>query len=323
MTQRAHTPGLRLALWRLLAFVPVLAVVSVLTFAIVSVLPGNTAQQLLGPDATDEQIARLETQLHLDRPVPERYLSWLADVLTGHLGRSLVSGQEVGPLLRERLPVTLELVAFALCLALALAVPVALLAARRPNGLIDRVCGIASMAGLSLASYVLALLLVLVFSVKLSILPSLGFVPARESVLANIRSLILPATALAVPLFALYARFLRGDLVEQLRGEHYILTAVAKGLGPWAVLLKHALRNSLLGLLSVVGLNLGALVGGTVIVEQLFALPGMGQMLLQAIYLRDVIVIQATVLALASLTVIANFCVDMLYSAVDPRIRHA
>lgn len=211
---------------------------------------------------------------------------------------------------------------YAFLISLACAVPLALLAARYPNRLPDRISMLLSMLGLSVANYVFALLLVLVFAVNMAVLPAIGYVPVSESLLGNIRSLTLPAVAIAFPLFCFYTRFLRGDLLEQMYGEDYVVTARAKGIGPWRVLIRHAFRNSLFGLLTIVGLNLGTLIGGTVIVEQIFALPGLGQLLLQAINTRDVIVVQACVLLLATVTVLANLITDVLYAVLDPRIRY-
>jgi peptide/nickel transport system permease protein len=313
----------RFVLARFLTAVPVLLMVSAMTFWMVSVLPGNTARQLLGIDATDEQIALLEKQMNLDRPAMERYVDWLGGALTADLGRSLTSGRSAAGLLAERLPMTLELVAYSLVLAIGFAIPVALFAARRPNGIFDRASAIISMAGLSTASYVLALVLVLLFAVKLSLFPSIGFSPPADGFWLNIRSLTLPAVALAIPLFGIYTRFLRSDLLEQMQSEDYIVAAFAKGLGPWRVLICHALRNSALGLITVVGLNIGPLIGGTIIVEQLFGLPGLGHLLLQAINLRDVIMVQATVVVLAVIAVCANLAADLLYAVLDPRIRYA
>lgn len=313
---------MRLMLSRCLAALPVLFFVSLLTFFVVNVLPGSTAEQLAGMNATPEQIARLETALRLDRPIGMRYFEWLANSVSGDLGTSIASGQPVTTLLWERLGVTLELTILGLLCALTFAVPLALLAARRPGGAWDRLGVIMSISGLSLAGYVLGPLLILIFAVKLGILPSIGFTPLSESVYQNIRSMILPSITIAIPLFGLYTRFLRGDLLEQLREQDYILAAKAKGIGPWRVLLRHALPNSLFGLLTVIGLNVGVLIGGAVIVEQIFALPGIGQLLLQAINLRDVIVVQAVVLLLAVVTVLANLTVDIAYAMLDPRVRY-
>jgi peptide/nickel transport system permease protein len=313
---------LHLIVRRLLTAVLVLFGVSLFTFAVLSILPGSAAEALLGADATPEQTARLEAELGLDRPVVERYLEWFARALRGDLGNAIASGQPVSRLLLERWPVTVELVGLAVLFSVGPAIAMALLAARRPGGLFDKTSAVVSMIGLSVPNYVVALLLVLVFSVNVRIFPSIGFTPITDSIVGNIRSMTLPAVALGLSFFAFYARFLRGDLLEQLDGQGYIVSARAKGVGPWGVLLRHAFRNSLFGLLTVVGLNLGALIGNAVIIEQIFALPGIGRLLLQAVNTRDVIVVQAIVLFMAVVTVLANLLVDLAYAVLDPRVRH-
>jgi peptide/nickel transport system permease protein len=315
-------PGARLVGKRLLLAVPILLGVSILTFWVLDLIPGNAAQQLLGAEATPQQIATLEARLGLDQPPVQRYLGWLGGALTGDLGSSLVSSQPVTGLLGERLAVTGELVALAFLVSLGLAVPVALLAAHRPGRMFDRASMLISITGLSVANYVLALLLVLLFAVQFTLLPAIGYVPLSQSVGGNLRAMVLPTVAIAFPLFCFYTRFLRGDLVDQLHGEDYITTARAKGIGPWQVLVRHAFRNSAFGLITVVGLNLGTLIGGTVIIEQIFALPGMGQLLLQAINTRDFVVVQGCVVVFAVVAVVANLVADLLYAVLDPRIRY-
>lgn len=316
------SPALRMVGKRTLMAVPIVLGASILTFWVLSLIPGGAAQQLLGPEATAEQIAALEQRLGLDRSGPVRYLQWLGGAVTGDLGNSVISGQPVTPVLGERLAVTGQLVGLAFVLSLGLAIPVALLAAYRPNHLFDRLSMLVSITGLSVANYVLALLLVLLFAVQFSMFPAIGFVPISESVTGNLHSLALPAAAIAFPLFCFYTRFLRGDLVDQLQGEDYITTARAKGVGPWRVLVRHAFRNSSFGLITVVGLNLGTLIGATVIIEQIFALPGLGQLLLQAINTRDFVVVQACVVVFAVIAVLANLLADLLYAVLDPRIRY-
>jgi peptide/nickel transport system permease protein len=296
--------------------------VTILTFWVLSLIPGNAAQQLLGAEATPEDVAQLEEQLGLNESGVSRYLSWLGNALQGDLGNSLVSRQPVSEILADRLLVTGELVFLAFVVSLVLAVPVALLAAHKPNGLMDRISMMISTLGLSVANYVLALLLVLVFAVTLGWLPAIGYAPLSDGLWANLKTMILPSAAIGLPLFCFYTRFLRGDLVDQLQQEEYVTTARAKGIGSWQVLLRHAFRNSSFGLITVVGLNLGALIGGTVIIEQIFALPGVGQMLLQAINTRDFVVVQAAVVVFALVAVLANLFVDLMYAVLDPRIRY-
>ncbi|MFF4778013.1 ABC transporter permease [Microtetraspora fusca] len=316
------SPSVRLVGNRLLMAIPITLGVSILTFWVLNLIPGNAAQQLLGADATPEQIRAMELQLGLDKPAPLRYLDWLGGAVTGDLGRSLVSGQSVAGQLGERLAVTGELVAMAFVVSLVLAVPVALLAAYRPNRLFDRLSMFVSVTGLSVANYVLALVLVLVFAVRFAVFPAIGFVPLSESVGGNLHSLVLPSAAIGIPMFCLYTRFLRGDLVDQMQGQDYVVTAQAKGVGPWRVLLRHAFRNSSFGLITVVGLNLSTLIGATVIIEQIFALPGLGQLMLQAINTRDMAVVQACVVVFAVVAVLANLLTDLLYAVLDPRIRY-
>ncbi len=306
---------------RLVAAVPVLFGVTLLTFFTVGLLPGDAARQLLGPEATETQVAQLRTELGLDRPIPARYAAWLRRAAAGDLGRSLASGQRVSRLLGACLPVTLELVGYALALSLGFAVAAGLLAARYPSSIVDGAASAFAMASLSTPSYVAASVLVLLLAVRFPVLPSIGYVPLRDGLAGNLESLTLPAASLALPLCGVYTRFLRGDLLEQIDAEGYVSAARARGLSPWRVLLSHALRNSLLGLLTLVGLDVAALVGGTVVIEQIFSLPGLGRLLLTAIDTRDAVVVQAVVLVLAGVTVLANLGVDLLCAALDPRVR--
>jgi peptide/nickel transport system permease protein len=316
------SPARRRVWRRLLAAIPVLWGVTLLTFIVVEALPGSAAQQLLGPNATPDQVAQLEEQLGTNRPMIERYVDWLGGVVTGDLGSSLSDQRSVTSVIGSALGVSTELVFLALFVSLALTVPVALLAARRPGGVMDRVSMAVSMVGLSVANYVLALVLVWVFAVQLAVLPAIGFVPIGDGIVDNLRSLVLPAIAIGFPLFCFYTRLLRADIVEQMQSQDYVTTAKAKGVGPWRVLTRHAFRNSLFGLLTIVGLNLGTLIGATVIIEQIFALPGIGRELLQAISNRNIPVIEGIVLVFAVAVVIANLITDLLYAVLDPRVRH-
>jgi peptide/nickel transport system permease protein len=317
-----RSPTARLIGRRLATAIPVLWGVTLLTFLVVEALPGSAAQQLLGPTATPEQVAQLESELGTDRSMVVRYLDWLGGLFTGDLGRSLTDSRDVTAVIFDRFGVTAELVLCALVVSLAFTIPVALLAARRPRGVVDRISMAVSMSGLSVANYVLALVLVYIFAVELAWLPAIGFVPLGESVTQNLRSMVLPAVSIGFPLFCFYTRLLRADILDQMLGQDYVTTARAKGIGPWRVLVRHAFRNSLFGLLTIVGLNLGTLIGATVIIEQIFALPGIGQQLLQAISNRDIPVIEGIVLVFAVIVVVANLITDLLYAVLDPRVRH-
>jgi peptide/nickel transport system permease protein len=302
--------------------IPVLLGVTFVSFVVMNSLPGDAAQELLGAQATPSEIHQLEIKLGLDKPFLTRYWDWLHEAVIGHLGHSLSSGQGVGSILGADLPVTFELVAFALLISLVLAVPLALLSARKPNGIADRLTMVFSMAGLSVAPYVLALVLVYVFAVKLNVLPAIGWVPPGQSFGQNIRYLILPSVSIGLGLLCFYTRLLRADLLEQMQGEDYVVTARAKGVRPWRVLTRHALRNSLFGLITVVALNLGTLLGATVVIEDIFGIPGIGHELLQAIDNRDIPVIEGIVFVFAVIVVVANLAADVLYSVLDPRIRY-
>jgi peptide/nickel transport system permease protein len=316
------SPSARMVARRLLAAIPVLWGVTFVTFMVMNLLPGDAARLVLGANATPAEIRAFNIQNHLNEPFWARYGRWLGGAVQGHFGTSLVSQQPVSTVLGQRLPVSFELILYAFVISVAFAVPVALLAARRPNGLADRLTMVISMAGLSTAPYVLALVLVFIFAVSLGVLPALGYVPLSQSVPGNIKSLTLPAISIGFPLFCFYTRLLRADIIEQMQGEDYVVTARAKGVGPWRILVRHALRNSLFGLLTVIGLNLGTLIGAVVIVEQIFSLPGVGQELLQSIGDHDVVVVQAIVLVFAVIVVLANLFTDLLYAVLDPRIRY-
>jgi peptide/nickel transport system permease protein len=313
----AGSPTLRVAGRRLLIAIPVLWGVTLLTFIVENALPGDAAEALLGANATPAEIKALSIKLHLNQPLLIRYWHWLWAALHGNLGYSLYSGQPVASIIAQRLPVTIDLVIYALVLTLVISVPLALLCARRPGGISDRVIMALCMAGLSIAPIVLALLLLQVFSGYLH-----GLLPALANGNGNnLRDLTMPALTLALPLAAFYIRFLRADLIDQM-SEDYAVTALAKGMSRWRVLTRHALRNSFIGLLTVIGYNLATLIGVTVIAESIFGLGGLGNELLQAIQHRDVPLLEGIVLVFAAFVVLVNLATDLLYGVLDPRIHH-
>jgi peptide/nickel transport system permease protein len=242
----ASSPTLSFIVRRLLAAIPVLLGVTFLSFVVMNSLPGDAAQELLGAQATPAEIHQLEIKLGLDKPFLTRYWDWLHQAVIGHLGHSLSSGQSVASILGSDLPVTFELVGFAFVISLALAVPLALVSARKPNGVADRLSMMFSMAGLSIAPYVLALVLVYVFAVKLNVLPAIGWVPPGQSVWQNIRYLILPAVSIGLGLLCFYTRLLRADLLEQMQGEDYVVTARARACvrGGYSLGMRSATRCS-------------------------------------------------------------------------------
>lgn len=287
-----------------------------------NLLPGDAAQALLGENATPESVHALERRLHLNQPFFERYIRWLGGVLHGDLGSSLANGQSVALILRSRIPISLEIAFAAFILGLALAIPVGILAARKPGSPIDRLSMAVSMLGLSAPPFVFGILLVLVFALRLGWFPAIGYVHVSQSVGGNLKSITLPALSIALPLFGGYSRLLRADILDQLLSEDYVLTAKAKGASPWHILSHHVFRNSIFGLVTLIGLNLGTLIGATVLVEQIFAVPGIGSELLNAINNRDVPVVEGTVLVFALCVVVANIFTDLVYSIIDPRIRY-
>ena len=295
--------------------------VTLLTFLIVNILPGDVATAILGGLATPEDLAGLRADLGLDRPMLVRYFDWLGSALSGDLGRSHRSGEPVAQAIADRLPVSLQLMVMAQIIALGVAVPAALLSVRRPGGLFDRLSASAAFGFLATPSFMLGILLIYLFSITLDLLPATGFSPMSEGLWDNLQSMILPALSLGLIEWTVLMRVLRSDLLTTLK-EDFILLARAKGLPPWRVLLQHALRPSSFTLITVVGLNIGGLIGGAVIVEQIFALPGVGRLLLGGIFNRDLILVQGTVSFIAVGFVAVNFLVDMLYAVLDPRVRH-
>jgi peptide/nickel transport system permease protein len=306
---------------RLLYLVPVLVAVSLLTFFIASLLPGDLAYVILGDQATPEKVAALRPDMGLDAPIWWRYLSWLGQVLQGDFGRSFRTGQTVLQAVTERLPVSLELMLLAELGALAIGIPLAIACAVRGGSAFDRFMTGSAFGMLSVPAFLSAILLIYLFAVELRWLPATGYVPFGEGPIGNLRCFVLPALTLALGEWPVLMRVLRSDMIATLR-EDYIAMARAKGLKPSRILLVHALKPSSLTLVTVTGINIGRLIGGTVIVESIFALPGIGRLLLGAIYTRDLIILQGVVLFVAFGYVLMNFVVDMLYAVLDPRIRH-
>ncbi len=299
----------------------VLLCVTLLTYLIVNILPGDVAIVILGTLATPADIAGLRADLGLDRPMLVRYLDWLGSALSGDLGRSYRNGEPVAQAIADRLPVSLQLMVMAQIIALGIAVPAALFSVRRPGGLFDRMSASAAFGFLATPNFMLGILLIYLFSVTLDLLPATGFTPISEGLWGNLESMILPSLTLGLIEWTVLMRVLRSDLLTTLK-EDFILLALAKGLPPWRVLLEHALRPSSFTLITVLGLNIGGLIGGAVIVEQIFALPGVGRLLLGGIFNRDLILVQGTVSFIAAGFVLINFLVDMLYAVLDPRVRY-
>jgi peptide/nickel transport system permease protein len=306
---------------RLFYLVPVLVAVSLLTFLIASLLPGDLAYVVLGDQATPEKVAALRHDMGLDQPIWWRYASWLSHVIEGDFGRSFRTGQTVLQAVSERVPVSLELMLLAELGALLIGIPLAIACAVRSGSAFDRFMTGSAFGMLSVPAFLLAILLIYLFAVELRWLPATGYVPFAEDPVGNLRCFVLPALTLALGEWPVLMRVLRSDMITTLQ-EDYITMARAKGLKPSRILLVHALKPSSLTLVTVTGINIGRLIGGTVIVESIFALPGIGRLLLGAIYTRDLVILQGVVLVVAFGYVLMNFIVDMLYAVLDPRIRH-
>ena len=306
---------------RLLYLVPVLVAVSLLTFLIASLLPGDLAYVILGDQASPDKVAALRHDMGLDQPIWWRYLGWLGHVLEGDFGRSFRTGQTVLQAVAERLPVSFELMLLAELAALAIGIPLAIACAVRSGSAFDRFMTGSAFGMLSVPAFLSAILLIYLFAVELHWLPATGYVPFSEDPLGNLRCFVLPALTLALGEWPVLMRVLRSDMISTLQ-EDYIAMARAKGLKPSRILLVHALKPSSLTLVTVTGINIGRLIGGTVIVESIFALPGIGRLLLGAIFTRDLVILQGTVLFVALGYVLINFIVDLLYAVLDPRIRH-
>lgn len=306
---------------QVMRLVVVLLCVTLLTFFIVNILPGDVAIVILGSLATPEDIAGLRADLGLDRPMLVRYADWLGSALSGDLGRSYRNGEPVAQAILDRLPVSLQLMVMAQVIALGISIPVALLSVRKPGGLFDRLSASAAFGFLAMPNFMLGIVLIYLFSVTFDLLPATGFTPMSEGLWNNFESMILPSLTLGLIEWTVLMRVLRSDLLTTLK-EDFILLARAKGLPPWRVLLQHALRPSSFTLITILGLNIGGLIGGAVIVEQIFALPGVGRLLLGGIFNRDLILVQGAVSFIAVGFVVINFLVDMLYAVLDPRVRH-
>jgi len=306
---------------RLLYLVPVLVAVSLLTFLVAALLPGDLAVAMLADEATPEKVAALRSEMGLDQPLVVQYLHWLGSALIGDLGRSLRTGEKVLSAILQRLPVTLELMLFAQLIALAIGIPLGILCAVRNGSVFDRLMTAIAFGKLSVPAFMLAIVLIYLFSVRLKWLPATGYVPLDEDIVANLRCFVLPAVTLGFGEWPVLMRVLRSDMIATLQ-EDYIAMATAKGLRRWRILLVHALKPSSLTLVTVTGINIGRLIGGTVLVETIFALPGIGRLLIGAINTRDFVVLQGVVLFVATGFVMINFVVDLLYGVLDPRIRH-
>ncbi|MET0894553.1 MAG: ABC transporter permease [Acidimicrobiia bacterium] len=299
-----------------------LLIVTFMTTVLLSLTPGDPAAVMAGEINDPEVIAAINKEYGFTRPIHERYMDWLGNALNGDLGTSYFSKQPVVDAIKERLPVTLELAILSTFIALVCAIPLAVACAKRPNSRFDRTVSGVTFAQVSLPSFVIALFLVYLFAVTFQIFPVLGYTPLSESVSENLRSIALPVISIAIGEMVALQRVLRADLVATTQ-EDYIALARAKGLSTRTIMWKHALKPSSFSLITLSGLSLARLLGGTLLVEQIFVLPGLGSYLITSINVKDLVAVQGVVTFIAIVFLVVNFFVDIMYGVLDPRTRTA
>jgi len=311
---------MQIVLRRLALSIPILLLVSIMVFSLIHLIPGDPVTVMLGQEATPEVKQALRHELGLDRPLVIQYFVWLGRVVRGDLGRSLVDRTSVLDQIRLRLPATIELAIGAFLIALLIAIPAGVLSATRRGSIVDHTSTVLALGGLSLPSFWLAMLLIIVFAVKLQWLPASGYVPFLENPRANLTAMILPMFATGIRESAFLMRMLRSSMLEVLHAD-YVRTARAKGLRERVVVLRHALRNGLVPVVTSSGLTIAGLLGGLVITESIFSIPGFGRLIVDAIFQRDFITVQGAILVSAVLVVLVNLVVDLLLVLIDPRIK--
>jgi peptide/nickel transport system permease protein len=313
---------LRFLAGRMLGTAPVLLILSVGVFLMLHLTPGDPVQIMLGQDADPASVAALRSQLGLDQPLPIQYVRWVANVARGDLGHSIRTNQPVLEAIVSRLPVTIELSVLALVLSLAIGLPAGIVAAIRRNSSVDLASTGLALVGVSLPSFFLGILLILVFALWLRWVPPSGYTPLVQDPLMNLKQMFMPALALGAALAGIVARIMRSSLLEVL-GTDFMRTARAKGLSEQGSVVSHGLKNALLPVVTVVGLQVGALLGGAILIETIFALPGVGRLAVDSIFARDFPIVQGVVLFLALVRVVSNLVADLLYARLDPRISFA
>lgn len=308
---------------RALGMVPVLIAASLITFVLLAALPGDAS--ILGvplDSITPEQLEARKEALGLNDPVPVRYLNWISDAVTGDLGRSTRTNERVSQLILERFPVTFQIMVMTMVMSVAISIPLGVFTAYRQGSYFDRITSAVTFGLLSIPNFVLALVLIIVFAVELGWFPATGWSRWAAGPWDSLKGAFLPSFTLAVSSVAVLTRLLRTDMIATLQEDHVVL-AKSKGLPTSQILFRHALRPSSFSLMTVLGLQMAALLSGAVVIEEIFALPGLGRGLFTAVQNRDFMVAQGLVLLLATVYVLVNFVIDMLYSFLDPRIRHA
>ncbi|MBD8187340.1 ABC transporter permease [Pseudomonas viridiflava] len=307
---------------RLLSAIPTLILVSLFVFTLQKLLPGDPVLAMAGEERDPAVMEYLRDKYRLNDPIPLQYLNWVGNVLTGDFGTSLRTEQPVTTLLASKLPVTLELAVLALLIALLIGIPTGIISAVRKGTAVDYGANVVALSGISIPHFWLGILLIMVFAVKLQWLPASGFVPVGEDLGQNLKTLVLPAFVLGAGLSGILMRHTRSAMLEVLRTD-YVRTARAKGLLPRTVILKHALRNALMPIVTLTTLLFGELLGGAVLTEQVFSIPGFGKMIVDAVFNRDYAVVQGVVLCVAIGFLLLNMLADVLYRTINPRLRTA
>jgi len=305
---------------RLLLTLPVLFFVSVIVFSLISLIPGDPARVLLGEEVSTDALEVLRKQLGLDRPLHIRYLYWLGRIVKGDFGKSVRDGRPVLDTLLQKLPTTIELAITSLIVAWAIAIPAGVLAAWKRRSAWDYGATTVALAGISIPNFWLGIMLIYLLAVNLRLLPPSGYVEPWIDLSRNLRLMVMPSIVLGSALAALVMRILRSSLIEVL-GTDYVRTAHAKGLNDRTVVLKHAMKNAMIPVVTIMGLQLSGLLGGAIITETIFAIPGLGRLAVESILTRDYPMVQGVVLFAALAVVITNLAVDMIYASLDPRIR--
>jgi peptide/nickel transport system permease protein len=311
----------RYFIYRLLSAFPILAIVSLASFLFIFLVPGDPAAEIAGPGATKDEVVRIRSQLGLDAPVHIQMLNYYGRLLRGDLGQSILLNRSVTEAITERAPVTLSLTGIALGVSLTLAIVLGVVAAVRQNTWVDQSAMTVALLGLSLPDFWVGLVMIYTFAVLLGWLPTGGYVELSKGLWPWLRSMLMPALALAITQLGLLARMTRATMLEVLN-QDYVRTARAKGLPERTVIDKHALSNALIPMVTVMGLIVGILLGGAVVIEQVFALPGVGRLIIGAILRRDYPVIQGGLFLTATIFVFVNLAVDILYAFLDPRVRY-
>ena len=307
---------------RLVVLVPTLFVVSVLIFSLQQLLPGDAALALAGEERDEAAVAAIRAKYHLDRPVVAQYAIWMGKVLRGDLGESLRNRLPVTELLASKLPVTLELAAASMLIALAIGIPAGVLSASRRGTVTDLTANLVALSGLSVPHFWLGIMLILLFAVRLGWLPASGYVPPWEDLRRNLTTILLPSIVLGTGVAGVMMRHTRGAMLQTLSAD-YVRTARAKSVPERLVILKHALRNALIPVITLGAIEFGRLLSGAVLTEQIFAIPGFGKLLVDGVFNRDYAVVQGVVLVSAGLYVLLNLVADVLYFLVNPRLRGA